>query len=43
LPPLLQADANEVSFSAGRFTVGGSERGIDRGRWRKRLETGQSA
>jgi len=26
---LLQADANEVSFSAGSFTVGGSERGID--------------
>jgi aerobic carbon-monoxide dehydrogenase large subunit len=26
---LLQADANEVSFSAGRFTIGGSERGID--------------
>ena len=26
---LLQADANEVSFSAGRFTVGGGERGID--------------
>jgi carbon-monoxide dehydrogenase large subunit len=26
---LLQAEANEVSFSAGRFTVGGSERGID--------------
>ena len=26
---LLQADASEVSFSAGRFTVGGSERGID--------------
>jgi carbon-monoxide dehydrogenase large subunit len=26
---LLQADANEVSFSSGRFTVGGSERGID--------------
>jgi aerobic carbon-monoxide dehydrogenase large subunit len=25
---LLQADASEVSFSAGRFTVGGSERGI---------------
>jgi carbon-monoxide dehydrogenase large subunit len=26
---LLQADAGEVSFSAGRFTVAGSERGID--------------
>jgi carbon-monoxide dehydrogenase large subunit len=26
---LLQADADEVSFSAGRFTVGGGERGID--------------
>jgi carbon-monoxide dehydrogenase large subunit len=26
---LLQADAGEVSFSAGRFTVGGGERGID--------------
>jgi len=26
---LLQADAGEVSFGAGRFTVGGSERGID--------------
>jgi carbon-monoxide dehydrogenase large subunit len=26
---LLQADASEVSFSAGRFTVAGSERGID--------------
>jgi len=26
---LLQADANEVSFSGGRFTVGGGERGID--------------
>jgi aerobic carbon-monoxide dehydrogenase large subunit len=26
---LLQADASEVSFNAGRFTVGGSERGID--------------
>jgi len=26
---LLQADASEVSFSAGRFTVGDSERGID--------------
>jgi carbon-monoxide dehydrogenase large subunit len=26
---LLQADANEVSFGAGRFTVGGGERGID--------------
>jgi aerobic carbon-monoxide dehydrogenase large subunit len=26
---LLQADMNEVSFSAGRFTVGGGERGID--------------
>jgi carbon-monoxide dehydrogenase large subunit len=26
---LLQADASEVSFSAGRFTVGGSERAID--------------
>jgi carbon-monoxide dehydrogenase large subunit len=26
---LLQADASEVNFSAGRFTVGGSERGID--------------
>ncbi len=26
---LLQADASEVSFSAGRFTVGGGERGID--------------
>jgi aerobic carbon-monoxide dehydrogenase large subunit len=26
---LLQADASEVSFSAGRFTVSGSERGID--------------
>jgi carbon-monoxide dehydrogenase large subunit len=26
---LLQADANEVSFSDGRFTVGGGERGID--------------
>jgi carbon-monoxide dehydrogenase large subunit len=26
---LLQADASEVSFSAGRFTVGGIERGID--------------
>jgi aerobic carbon-monoxide dehydrogenase large subunit len=26
---LLQADASEVSFSAGRFTVGGSERSID--------------
>jgi carbon-monoxide dehydrogenase large subunit len=26
---LLQADASEVSFSAGRFTVGGSERGIN--------------
>jgi aerobic carbon-monoxide dehydrogenase large subunit len=26
---LLQADASEVSFGAGRFTVGGSERGID--------------
>ena len=25
---LLQADASEVSFGAGRFTVGGSERGI---------------
>jgi carbon-monoxide dehydrogenase large subunit len=25
---LLQADASEVSFSAGRFTVGGSDRGI---------------
>jgi aerobic carbon-monoxide dehydrogenase large subunit len=25
---LLQADASEVNFSAGRFTVGGSERGI---------------
>jgi carbon-monoxide dehydrogenase large subunit len=26
---LLQADMNEVSFSAGRFTVGGGERGIE--------------
>src|SRR5215472_11404611 len=26
---LLQADANEVSFNAGRFTVGASERSID--------------
>jgi len=26
---LLQADANEVSFGGGRFTVGGGERGID--------------
>ena len=26
---LLQADVSEVSFSAGRFTVGGSKRGID--------------
>ncbi|MGC2415470.1 MAG: molybdopterin cofactor-binding domain-containing protein, partial [Stellaceae bacterium] len=26
---LLQADANAVSFSAGRFTLGGGERGID--------------
>jgi aerobic carbon-monoxide dehydrogenase large subunit len=26
---LLQADAGEVSFTAGRFTVAGSERGID--------------
>jgi len=26
---LLQADASAVSFSAGRFTVSGSERGID--------------
>jgi carbon-monoxide dehydrogenase large subunit len=26
---LLQADASEVRFGAGRFTVGGSERGID--------------
>ena len=26
---LLQADASEVSFGAGRFTVGGGERGID--------------
>ena len=26
---LLQADAGEVSFNAGRFTVAGSERGID--------------
>jgi aerobic carbon-monoxide dehydrogenase large subunit len=26
---LLQADASEVSFSSGRFTVGGGERGID--------------
>ncbi|HYU12287.1 MAG TPA: xanthine dehydrogenase family protein molybdopterin-binding subunit, partial [Stellaceae bacterium] len=26
---LLQADANAVRFSAGRFTVGGGERGID--------------
>ena len=26
---LLQADASEVSFAAGRFTVGGGERGID--------------
>jgi aerobic carbon-monoxide dehydrogenase large subunit len=26
---LLQADASEVSFSAGRFTIGGGERGID--------------
>src|SRR5436309_1956790 len=26
---LLQADANEVSFSDGRFTVGGGERGIE--------------
>src|SRR6266581_1116614 len=26
---LLQADASEVSFSGGRFTVGGGERGID--------------
>jgi aerobic carbon-monoxide dehydrogenase large subunit len=26
---LLQADASEVSFSAGRFSVAGSERGID--------------
>src|SRR5438445_8535950 len=26
---LLQADANEVSFSDGRFTVGGGERGMD--------------
>jgi carbon-monoxide dehydrogenase large subunit len=26
---LLQADAGEMSFGAGRFTVGGSERGID--------------
>jgi carbon-monoxide dehydrogenase large subunit len=26
---LLQADANEVSFSDGRFTAGGGERGID--------------
>jgi carbon-monoxide dehydrogenase large subunit len=26
---LLQADASDVSFSAGRFTVGGSERGMD--------------
>src|SRR5947207_2163928 len=26
---LLQADPSEVSFSAGRFTVGGGERGID--------------
>ena len=26
---LLQGDANEVRFSAGRFTVGGGERGID--------------
>ncbi|HEV2335890.1 MAG TPA: xanthine dehydrogenase family protein molybdopterin-binding subunit [Stellaceae bacterium] len=26
---LLQADPNEVSFTAGRFTLGGGERGID--------------
>jgi carbon-monoxide dehydrogenase large subunit len=26
---LLQADMNEVSFSAGRFTIGGGQRGID--------------
>src|SRR6202162_3057767 len=26
---LLQADASELSFSAGRFTLGGGERGID--------------
>ncbi len=26
---LLQADAGEVSFSAGQFTIGGGERGID--------------
>ncbi len=26
---LLQADANEVSFGGGRFTIGGGERGID--------------
>ena len=26
---LLQADASEVSFSAGRFTIGSGERGID--------------
>ena len=26
---LLQADASEVSFNSGRFTVGGGERGID--------------
>ncbi len=26
---LLQADASEVSFNGGRFTVGGGERGID--------------
>src|SRR5215470_2737541 len=26
---LLQADASEVNFAAGRFTVGGSERGVD--------------
>jgi hypothetical protein len=29
LKAMLQADASEVSFSAGRFTVGGSERAID--------------
>jgi hypothetical protein len=26
---LLQADPSEVSFGAGRYTVGGGERGID--------------
>jgi len=26
---LLQADASEVSFNSGRFTVGGGERGVD--------------